>query len=272
MSVTKKKNYLWIDSLLLAALVCTEVGAEEVDDAIQTDRPDFVESSNVVGKGRFQIETSVGYARDSNREERSRTFSLPTLLRIGFSDNWEFRVESDTWLHQRVRERETGDRSTERDWSEYALGLKWHQQDADDKGSPSVGWLFHVDMPSGADSFLTNKFRPSVRMVAEWELPNDYSLGVMPGMIYDVNDQNDRYIGGMLGVVLGKSFTDKFRGFIEFGGQEIKRKKDGGSQLTFDIGVAYLLTDYVQLDAVYNAGLNRYTPDHTFGLGLSAKF
>ncbi len=90
--------------------------------------------------------------------------------------------------------------------------------------------------------------------------------------IYDVNENNDRFVGGILGVVLGKAFTDKFRGFLEFGGQEIMRKKDGGSQITLDAGVAYLLTDYVQLDAVYNAGLNRYTPDHTFGAGLSVNF
>lgn len=42
------------------------VHAQEQEDTIQTDRPDFVESSNVVGKGRFQIETSIAYERDSN--------------------------------------------------------------------------------------------------------------------------------------------------------------------------------------------------------------
>lgn len=254
---------------LLPLLVTLSVYAE---DQIQTDRPDFVESSNTVGKGRFQIETSIGYERDRNAEESSRTFSLPTLLRLGLSDDWELRFESDSFLKQNVHDRVTGDRNSNSDWADYSLGLKWHQQDGDDKGSPSVGWLFHVDMPGGTNSFVSNKFRPSVRMVAEWELADEYSLGIMPGLIYDVNDNNDRFIGGILGIVLGKSFTDKFRGFVEFGGQTITSKSNGGSQLTFDIGVAYLVSNLVQLDILYNRALNQYTPDNTFGLGLSIKF
>lgn len=249
------------------------VHAQEQEDTIQTDRPDFVESSNVVGKGRFQIETSIAYERDSNSGEKSRALSTPTLLRLGFADDWEFRVESDVRIRQRVRDRENDMTARSSEFSDYSLGLKWHQTDGDeDNMLPSVGWLLHVDMPGGTGEMVSDKFRPSLRMVAEWELPNGYSFGVMPGVIYDVNDENDRFVGGILGVVLGKSFTDKLRGFVEFGGQEIMRKKDGGSQITFDMGLAYLVTDMVQLDVVYNRGLNKYTPDHMFGLGLSMKF
>jgi hypothetical protein len=271
-SEMQMKKLMLTGALLLPLLVCAEEGAEGSDDGIQTDRPDFVESSNTVGNGRYQLETSVAYERDKNADERTRTFSTPTLIRLGFADDWEVRVESDAWMHQRTQDRATRDNESETGWADYSLGLKWHQTDGDGKASPSIGWLAHLDMPGGTDSFMSKKVRPSLRMVAEWELANDYSLGVMPGLIYDVNADDDRFVGGILGVVLGKSFTDKFRGFLEFGGQEIMRKKDGGSQITLDVGVAYLLSKDIQLDAVYNAGLNRYTPDHTFGTGLSMKF
>ena len=47
------------------------------DDMISTDRPDFVESSQVVGRGRLQLETSVQWERDHG----VRTLTTPTLLR-----------------------------------------------------------------------------------------------------------------------------------------------------------------------------------------------
>ncbi len=65
------------------------------DDGIVTDRPDFVESSNVVGRGRFQIETSVLAERDKSDGVRARTYSMPTLLRYGVGDVLELRLETD---------------------------------------------------------------------------------------------------------------------------------------------------------------------------------
>lgn len=260
---------------MTVAFLLPMLGAANVyaEDEIQTDRPDFVESSNTVGKGRFQIETSVAHEWNKNSSERSRTFSTPTLLRLGLADDWEFRFETDGRLSQRVEDLST--HQTERDtgYADYALGLKWHQSDGDEKAMlPSTAWLLHFDMPAGSKAFLSHKVRPSLRYVAEWEFANDYSLGVMPGIIYEVNDDQNRYWAGIFGLVVGKSFSDKLRGFVEFGGQSITSKNNGGSQLTFDTGLAYLLTDLTQLDIVYNRALNRYTPDDNLGLGLSIKF
>lgn len=260
------KTFLVLTALLLPSLASAE-------DEIQTDRPDFVESSNTVGTNRFQIETSVAYERDKNSDEKTQTFSTPTLLRLGIADNWELRLETDGAFNQKIEDRTSSTSTRDSGLADFALGFKWHQSDADEKTmAPSTAWIFHLDMPGGTDRFKSTKVRPSLRYVAEWEFANDFSLGVMPGLIYDVNDNNDRFLGGILGIVLGKSFSDNLRGFVEFGGQEIMRKKDGGSQLTFDMGLAYLVNPLTQLDIVYNKGLNQYTPDHTLGIGLSVKF
>ena len=50
------------------------------DDPIATDRPDFVESSQTVGLGRWQIETSVAWEEDEDGAFEASAFSTPTLL------------------------------------------------------------------------------------------------------------------------------------------------------------------------------------------------
>lgn len=259
------KHNKWLFLLLVPALA-------HADD-IQTDRPDFVESSNTVGKGVLQIETSVSASRDKTDSIKVRELATPTLFRYGVSDNWEVRLETDGRMHQTVHDHSSSGTVRDSGYADYSLGLKWHQQDGDDKTmSPSVGWLFHLDMPGGSGEFRSHKVRPSVRGVAEWDLADDYSLGVMGGVTYGVNDNDDRYWAPILGVVAGKSFTEKLRGFVELAAEEIRRDKDGGSQIALDTGVAYLVSDDVQVDAILSRGLNEFTADYAVGFGLSMRF
>src|SRR5262245_3846378 len=85
-----------------ALLVAATQAARAADDGIVTDRPDFVESSLTVGKYRFQIETSVNLERDDQDDVKFRTWTTPTLLRFGVSDNLELRLESDGYTRARV--------------------------------------------------------------------------------------------------------------------------------------------------------------------------
>lgn len=245
--------------------------AQAADDEIATDRPDFVESSDVVGRGRWQIETSIAYERDRSGGLRTRLRSTPTLLRIGTGDNWELRLETDGAL--RLHSSEQGLSERQRGWSDLALGLKWHQSDGDEEsGRPGLAWLLHVDVDSGSPAFRGQGLRPSLRMVAEWELPGGWSAGVMPGLYQDRDEQGRRYVGGILAAVLGKSLTADLRGFIELAGQQLAPARHGGHLITLDAGLALLLNPSTQLDLALARGLNKNSPDFAWTLGLSLKY
>jgi hypothetical protein len=65
---------------------------EEEEDEIETDRPDFTESSKVVGKGRVQLETGYTMTYDKSLLSRLREQTFPeALLRIGVTECFEFR-------------------------------------------------------------------------------------------------------------------------------------------------------------------------------------
>lgn len=242
-------------------------------DTITPDRPDFVESSDVVGRGRVQIETGFISERNDADGLKTRTRSTPTLLRLGFSDDIEFRVETDGFLRTRVQDTATGVTQTERGFADTALGFKWRMQEGDEtKGQAGMAWLVHVDIDSGSAAFRGQGLRPSLRFVAEWDLPQDFSIGVMPGIVADKNDEGHRFASGMFAVTVGKALSPAWHGFVEIAGQQLASRRNGGNVVSFDFGASYLVNDSLQLDIAASRGLTRDTPDFQWGAGLSFRF
>ncbi|MFC0252597.1 transporter [Massilia consociata] len=254
------------------AFCAAPVRAQEQDgarDSINAGRPDFVESSNVVGKGRLQLETGVVWERDRGGGGRERILSTPTLLRIGVADTVELRVETAGRVVRHASE--NGERATQAGYGDAALGVSWHAMDA--AGSlPSVGVLLSADLDTGSRAFRGQGVRPSLRVVGEWDLPNGYALGVMPGIGVERDDgHGGRYRYGILGVIVAKSFGERLRGLVEVAMPHIARSAHGGTQASFDVGAAYLLSRDVQIDAMLSRGLNSRTPDLALTVGLSIR-
>lgn len=250
-------------ALVACCLSSLAIPAAASDEPIATDRPDFVESSNVVGKGRLQVESSVAFDRNGPDGSRETFRSTPTLVRFGVTDTLELRVESDGALHQR-----TNGIGTERGYADASLGLKWHAMDGE--GSrPSVGILLHADLSTGSEAFREEGTRPSARVVAEWELPDDFSFGLMPGIGYEKHDGGKVF--GILGVVAGKAWNDRLRSFVEVSSPHIASSANGGTEASLTVGAAYLLKKNIQIDTALSRGLNSRTPDFSLTFGLSFK-
>jgi hypothetical protein len=260
-------------ALVAMGVACTWPSTANASDAIVTDRPDFVESSDVVGRGRVQIETGFSSERNEADGLKTRLRTTPTLLRLGVNESLELRVETDGWARSNTQDTATGLTQHERGFSDVALGVKWHMQDGDEaRGTPGIAWLLHVDVDSGSSAFRGQGLRPSLRAVAEWDLPQDFSIGVMPGLLLDRADDGHRFAAGILAVTLGKSWTPNWHSFIELAGQRLASAHSGGSVVTFDAGVSHLLTDSVQVDVAVARGLTRWSPDLQWGVGLSVRF
>jgi Putative MetA-pathway of phenol degradation len=251
--------------LLLCGALAPWSAMAQQDEPIDSDRPNFVNSTEVVGKGTVQVEAGFAVERNRDAGTNERTSSTPALLRIGVSDTVELRIETDG----RMRHRADGaSYARERGWADDVLGIKWHARDGEG-GSPSIGFLLEADFDSGSKAFRGNGVQPSLSMAAEWELPGDLSLGVMPGLTRVRNDDGSHAVNGFFGIVLDRTWNDRFTAFAEFAAPRIARGRDGGTQAQADVGVSWLLTRDCQLDAMYSRGLNGRTPDHAFTVGLS---
>lgn len=259
-----------LSALLYSAVPLLAAGAASAasEDKISTDRPDFPESSTVVGNGRLQVETSIAGERDHADGVRSRRYATPTLIRYGVGDTLELRLETDGRIVEHLHDDASGIGSTQRGFADTALGVKWHVLDPQGQ-QPSVAVLLHADLPSGSRAFRGDGVRPSLRVAAEWELPADLSLGVMPGISYEKDAAGRRYANGIFGIVLGKEWTQQVRSFVGLSAPQIAHARNGGSVTTVDIGAAYLLNRDMQIDTAIMHGLNRNAPDLGWTVGFS---
>ena len=196
---------------------------------------------------------------------------LRAILSLGH--DLEARIETDGMIRARVTDDSTGITTRSSGFADVSLGLKWHSSDGDEKtGAPSTAWLFHLDMNSGSAPFRGDGVRPSLRFVAEWELPGDTSIGVMPGLARDTDDNGRRFTAGILAVTVSTEIAPGWHAFVELAGQRLASRARGGNLATLDGGVAYLISPDMQVDASFQRGITRNTPFLGLGLGWSIRF
>lgn len=258
-------------SLFLALLGAA--GVTRAATSIDTDGPDFVESSEVVGKGRFQFEADVVAQRDRRNSTRNTTLSTPTLLRFGVADTVELRVETEGLMRVIDGNGAGGAGSTVNGIGDTAIGVKWHTQDRNrSTNTPAVSWILHFETPSGTGQFKGHGVAPSLRSVITWELPPDLALGLMPGVRYGAAADGHRFASGILGIVLNKQWTDTLRTFVENSAPQIARSADGGVIMSWDVGAAYLVTNNWQIGFRAGVAANKNTPNSFALFELAGRF
>lgn len=220
-------------------------------EPIDTDGPDYVESSEVVPKGYFQYELDIGTASRSTNGIQTALTDTPLLMKYGIANNWELRIASDGFMNQNGQQ---GIGNT-------AFGFKYHSQDrSTDTGAPAVAWIVQFQTPIATSYFRTGGILPSLRSVITWDFPNNYTLGMMPGVATQANEAGQTYTAGIFGAVLNKKINEKWRAFVELAMPTISKPNQNGILASGDIGAAYLLTNDIQLGFRAGVGLNANSP------------
>lgn len=234
--------------------------------AIGTDRPDAAEASTVVGKHHLQVETSFGFSQDREGRTTTRIYSFPTLFRFGIFDPLELRLEGEmfAWRMQ------TGS-NTENGFNDIAVGAKAHFFENEGL-RPSLGGLFHLNVPTGRASFSANVAEPIMKVLADWELPADFSLGVNTGVDIPARDENgNKHARFLYAVSVGHAipfWPEKLRAFLETSGI-VPMQAHIPDENTLDTGLTFALTKTIQLDSFVQIGLSDAAPDFATGLGFS---
>ena len=158
-------------------------------------------------------------------------------------------------------------------FADVSLGAQWRVRGGDAGWLPGVAWLADVETTMGSPAFRDRDFRPSLRATAQWELPQQMTLGVMPGLYRDRGDDGRHYAAGVLAVTLGKSWTPRLQSFVELAGQTLSRSQADASLLNIDTGLAFVASKTLQVDMVVSRSLSGSASQQMRGgLSVSSRF
>jgi hypothetical protein len=269
------KSLCYVAGVMTALVVITDgaPAAAQTEDAINPDRPGIADGSTVIGRGRVQVETA--FQQESRGEDglTERRYFLPTLLRVGVSDRWEVRVESNTFTDVDVRAAGAMNTRTAA-LAPVSVGIKFQIQDSS-TGShrPSVGTILRVFPASGTGTQHTNHATGDVRLAADWDVTPTLSLNPNVGVALYQDDQNQTFTAGLFALTFNVFNGAKtFNPFVDLGVQTPEAPASTSSVIV-DGGVAYLPGRNIQIDVSVGDGVHGHTPPHPFfSLGISFRF
>lgn len=259
-------------------LLCNNVFAQ-----IETDRPDFTESPNVVPNGAFQIETGFVFEKDFLIEQGhvySASFEFnnftynTTLLRYGLLENLELRAnfQFDCYHFQELKVLEskiipttleyTGD-TIKKGITTSFIGFKTNLYK---NNNFSLGFLGHLYIPDLATGDFTRtvgqKIGPEFLVPAALSLNDKLGLNGQVGITWDGMSSVPRYNYNFgVNYAIGTRLSTYLESVNYFYLDE--------KILFLNGGVTYLVNDNFQLDLTGGLGLNDAAPDYFINGGLS---
>lgn len=244
---------------------------EADDDYINPDRPGIADGSNVVGAGRIQVEAGFQLEYRNRDGNHARTLFIPTLLRIGLDQNFEFRIESNTYTRMKATDSTLGTTSAE-GIAPTSVGLKYHFIDSLGWLQPSVGAIVRFFPQSGTRSFRTIRATGDFRIAADWDFLPHWSLNPNVGVALYEDDSRRHYTAGLLAATLSYNPSKSLNFFIDTGLQS-PETKNGRVAVVVDFGTAYLIGPDVQLDFSAGSRVAGKTPPRLFlSAGVSKRF
>lgn len=219
---------------------------------LETDRPDFTESSSTVPCGRLQLE--AGYTvRGGTRTESEH--SLPEmLLRIGVGPRLELRVAQNAIA--------AGGSSA---WDDLGLGMKLGLT-AQQGGRPQLALILQTTVPTGGDRVTARTWQPSAVLLAGWALGERWSAGASA----IAGRERDEHLELAGSAVVGYAIAPAWRAFAEvFTIQPVDGHAGERGESYLNGGLTRLLSPTVQLDARLGVGIGGGSVPFLAGVGLA---
>lgn len=247
-----------------------EGGIDLEKDAIQTDRPDFVEASTTVGKGVLQIESGYTYTRNKDADDNSITHNAgEVLVRYGVLQDW-LELRLGLFPFSQV----LGNPSpavTNSGLEDLYLGAKIGL-------TPQEGWwpemslVPQMTVPTGHDSVTSGKWLPGINWLYGWDV-NDF-IGV--GGSTQFNGAVDgttahKYTEWAQAITINYALTEDVGAYTEWFAFFPSGADTEQVQHYIDGGFTYRPTLDMQFDIRAGIGLTDASDDYFVGTGFSIR-
>jgi hypothetical protein len=242
---------------------------------LNTDRPDKTESPYTVDAGHFQFETDfINYTYNRDRVNGETVTSETTYfnfinLKAGLTNSMDIQVLSEMYVESKVRTQNLT--STQRGYGDTYIRLKKNLY-GNDSGDFAMGIMPYVKLPTAAAGMSNDRLEGGLLLPFAFSLPHDWSMGTMLQVGHSRNEADTgSQTDYAMTMTAGHSIIGDLSGLIEVY-SAFTDKKNAEAVATLDLGVTYLLTPQIQLDAGYFVGLTDAADDYTTFAGLSVLY
>jgi hypothetical protein len=238
--------------------------ADEGEDEITTDRPDFTEASSTVGAGTLQFETGYTYGFDDDGPGSTHTHSYPeTLMRYGvFADWFELRAAFNYGHEITGPIRNAG---AEDLYLGAKLGLTLQQG-----VFPEMALVPQMTIPTGSEAFSNDRVLPGANWLYGWDINEFLGTGGSTQFNRALDDTSgNEYTEWAQSWTVNFSLLENVGMYTEWFAFFPRAADTARTQHYFDGGFTVKFTPDVQWDIRAGKGLNDAADDYFIGTGLS---
>ncbi len=245
-----------------------------LDEAIETDRPDFTESTSAVPLGHVQFELGYTFTYDRRGAARVKHHVLPEgLMRLGVLERSELRIGWEGYSFEETLVRRRND-AGRRVWmkdhddggTDLAIGLKqelWEQ----DAAIPAFSVIAEISAPTGAAGKTSGDVDPAVKLLYAWDLNERLSVGGNLNFAVPT-EETGRFFQTSASLAAGYALTDWMSVYGEyFGFYPNGRNADAAHYLNG--GFTFPVHDNFQIDLRAGFGLNEEADNFFTGIGFA---
>jgi hypothetical protein len=248
-----------------------EAENEEAEEPLESDRPDFTDSSTTVGFQRLQIESGYTFTHAVGGEPTHEVHDLPELLvRYGLAERLELRV---TWnegmVFEHYRDRSSGRLVLENGSTDVMLGLKYALT-KQDRWRPQSSFVAEITAPAGTPFLSSGQVDVFLNYLYSWELSKRLSLNCGTGDWWTA-ELADRFSIFFQSASVEYELTEKLHIYNEWFALFPRGSTDNRPQHYYDGGLTYLVAPDFQLDWRAGLGLNGGADGFFTGCGLTIR-
>jgi hypothetical protein len=249
----------------------------ELMRAMSTDRPDLTESAHTVDAGHFQLETDlVNFSHDHDTAGGADTkvdawTAGAVNLKAGLLNWMDLQLVLDIYNHVTTEDRVGGTKVRQSGLGDFTTRVKMNLW-GNDGGTTALAVMPFVKFPTNQDDLGNDEVEGGLIIPFGMELPGGWSLGVMTEFDFVRNNADTGYRTDFVNsLVVGHDLIGKLGGYVEF--FSVVSSESGNPWVgVLGLGLAYAVTDDLQLDGGVNLGLTRSAEDINPFLGVSWRF
>lgn len=247
--------------LILLGLSVSTLQLLANDDAIVPDRPGFSTGTQTIKPNIVNVELGYQYSYNNHSPQQSSQTFPQMVLRTGISENAEVDL---LWDGINI-DKEDG-AETLHSKADLFIGGKYKLVENDEYHFAAIGIL---SLPTGTFPSTSGSTDPLVGLLWDYSISDDNTLfGTVQASSFTI-DQNRAY-DKRFSIGTSFSHTDALSSFVEF--FTIMPSESSLHDIkTIDCGMAYLLTNDIQLDFNVGFGLNKYSSNF-IGFGIATRF